>query len=143
MIHIVISNDSPQVIRLDQCRIELPWFDSEFHLLEPPWRKIPREYSYSSPNAPTLSFEREAVLNHRFGHQGRLNPGDSLDGMILGAGSQAIPDQYQHCEAVKVQLLIIDGQGKMYQENPRVMLDRSEQLMSEKKAGACKRQEID
>jgi hypothetical protein len=120
MIHVVISNDSPQVVRLDQCRIELPWLDP-------------------SPNAPTLPFERDAVINHRFGHQGRLSPGDSLDGMLLGAGSKAIPDQYQHREGVKVQLLIVDGQGKVYQENPRVMLDRSEQLRREKKARVLKR----
>jgi|HubBroStandDraft_4_1064222.scaffolds.fasta_scaffold531741_1 hypothetical protein len=139
MIHVVISNDSPQVVRLDQCRIELPWLDPEFHLLKDPWQKIPREHSYSSPNAPTLPFERDAVINHRFGHQGRLSPGDSLDGMLLGAGSKAIPDQYQHREGVKVQLLIVDGQGKVYQENPRVMLDRSEQLRREKKARVLKR----
>ena len=42
-------------------------------------------------------------------------------------------------KAVKVQLLIIDGEGKVYQKNPRVMLDRSEQLRREKKALACKR----
>jgi hypothetical protein len=53
--------------------------------------------------------------------------------MLFGAGSQAIPDQYQDREGVKVQLLIIDGQGKLYQERPRVMLDRSEQLRRQKK----------
>ena len=134
MNHVVISNDSPRVIRLNQCRIELPWHDTEFRLLEDPWRKMPREDSYSSPKVPTLSFEREAVLNHRFGHQGRLNPGDSLDGMILGVGSQGIPDKYHHRQGVDVQLVIIDEQGKMYQESARVMLNRSEQLKRQKEA---------
>jgi hypothetical protein len=134
MIHVVISNDSPRVIRLNQCRIELPWHDTEFRLLEDPWRKMPREDCYSSPKVPTLSFEREAVLNHRFGHQGRLNPGDSLDGMILGVGSQGIPDKYHHRQGVDVQLVIIDEQGKMYQESARVMLNRSEQLKRQKEA---------
>jgi hypothetical protein len=138
MIHFVISNDSPRVIRLDQCRIEVPWFDQDFRLLEDPWQKIPREHSYASPNAPTLQFERDAVLNHLFGNQGRLNPGDSLDGMLLAAGSQTIPDQYQHREGVNLQLLIIDGQGRVYQENPGVMLDRSEHLNREKKVRMCK-----
>jgi hypothetical protein len=134
MIPVIICNDSPRVIRLDQCRIVLPWHDPDFRLLEDPWRKMPREYSYSSPKVPTLSFEREAVLNHRFGHQGRLNPGDSLDGLILGAGSQAIPDQYHHRQGVDVQLVIIDGKGKMYQESALVILDRSEQLKRQKEA---------
>jgi hypothetical protein len=141
MIRAIISNDSPRVIQLNQCRIKLPWHDSEFRLLEDPWRKMPREHSYSSPNVPTLSFEREVVLNHRFGHEGRLNPGDSLDGMILGVGSQVIPDQYHDRQEVDVQLVIIDGQGKMYKESPRVLLNRSEELRRQRKARerACAR----
>ena len=134
MIHAFICNDSPRVIRLDQCRIELPWYEPDFRLLEDPWRKMPREHSYISPKVPTLLFEREAALNHRFGNQGRLNPGDSLDGMVLGVGSQAIPDQYHHREGVDVQMVIIDGRGKVYQVNARVMLDRSEQLKRQREA---------
>jgi hypothetical protein len=141
MIPVIICNESPRVIRLDQCRIELPWHDPDFRLLEDPWRKAPRENKYSSENAPRLSFDREVALNHRFGRQGRLNPGDSLDGLILGAGSQAIPDQYHHREGVDVPLVIIDGKGKMYQESARVILDRSEQLKRQKESRACKRQE--
>jgi len=132
MIPVIIRNDSPRVIRLDQCRIELPWHDPDFRLLKDPRRKVPREYKYSSENAPRLSFEREVALNHRFGGQGRLNPGDSLNGLILGAGSQAIPNQYRDRQGVDVQLLIIDGRGKVYQESPRVLLDRSEQLRRER-----------
>ena len=134
MIHAAIHNDSLKVIRLDECQIELPWEDPDFRLLQASWRKMPREYMYSSSLAPTLQFESEAVLNHRFGRRGRLNPGALLDGMILGAGIQPIPDRYQHRQRVDVQLAIIDGRGKVYLETARVMLDRSVQLMRQRKA---------
>src|ERR1035437_7166507 len=109
MIRTVICNVSPRRIRVDQCHIELPWDDPDFSLLEVPWLKEPGKFTYSSPRAPSYSFEREAVLNHRFGRQGGINPGDSLDGLILGVGSEAIPDHYHHHQGVDVQLVIVDG----------------------------------
>jgi len=128
MIHALICNVSPRRIRLEQCRIDLPWDDPDFSLLEAPWLKQPGKFTYSPSRAPTYSFEREVVLNHRFGRQGGLNSGDSLDGFILGTGSQAIPDHYQQRQGVDVQLAIIDGRGNIFRESARVMLDRSEQL---------------
>jgi hypothetical protein len=133
-IHVVICNDSLRVIRMNQCRVELPWCDPDFGLLEDPFRKVPREGMYWSPKAPTLRFEREAVLNHRFGRQGRLNPGDSLDGFILGEGPQAIPVHYHNREGVDVQLAIVDERGKTYQASVRTMLDRSKQLTLQRRA---------
>ena len=54
--------------------------------------------------------------------------------MILGVGSQAIPDHYHDRQGVDVQLVIIDGRGKIYQESARVMLNRLKQLKRQREA---------
>ena len=134
MIRTVICNVSSRIIRLDKCRIEMAWDDPDFRLLEAQRRRVPGESIYLSPREPSYAFDYNAVLNHRFGSQGKLNPGDFLDGLILGVGSEAIPYHYQDGQRVDVELTIWDGRGKLYLNKTRVVLDRSNQLRRQRKA---------
>jgi hypothetical protein len=129
MIRAAIRNVSPRVMWLNQCRIELPWYEPEFSLLEDPRRKVPRESIYSSQREPSHLFDRKEVLNHRFGSQGRVNPDDFVEGLILGEGLLEIPYHYQDQQRVDVQLEICDGRGKLYPKKVCVMLRRSKRRM--------------
>jgi hypothetical protein len=134
MIRTVICNVSSRIIWLDKCRIDLPWHDPDFRLLEAQRRRVPGKSIYLSPREPLHRFDYNEVLNHRFGRQGKLNPGDSLDGLILGVGSEAIPYHYQDGQRVDVKLTIWDGRGKLYLNKTRVVMDRSNQLRRQREA---------
>jgi hypothetical protein len=132
-IHVVIANDSPRVIRIHQFRVGLPWIDPDFTLLADPRHNIPREQLYWSAKDPTLRFNREAVLNHRTGSRGRLAPGESIDGILFGAGEQAIPEPFHNSKWVEVTLGIVDGRGTTHQALVRTALDRSAGLTRQKR----------
>lgn len=104
MILTSICNISQRVVRLAECRINAPWYDSTFSLL------VSKACVYSSPEGP---YDRKSVLNHRFGSQGKLHPGDELYGSILAEGPETIPYEYQDKDEIDVKLEIWDNQRKL------------------------------
>lgn len=143
MLSVVIYNNSNQVVSAYEFLLEMLWFEPEFHWLEDPWRKVPREYAYSFPKHGPAGFERDVVLNHCLGRKGRINPGgDPLDGLLLGVGQQAIPEEYHHGQWLQTRLFVFDQRGNRYQENVRLFVDRRAQLYrrqrQEKLAGRYK-----
>jgi hypothetical protein len=128
---VYIHNNSEQIIRLAACRIRAPWADTDFRWLEHPWRKVPREYSYSHRVMGPAGFDPEVVLNHRFGRSGRLYPDDCWDGLLIGVGRAAIPVDYRERQAVKVQLLIYEGNGTCHKVDVKLGVRRSEKSRQE------------
>jgi hypothetical protein len=112
---IAICNDSDRVIRVQSYRLEVPTFEWNFDWLEDPLRKSPRGYSYSFPPPGPVEFHREVVLNHRIGRKGRLNPGDSFEGLLLGKGQACLPDNFRDRQRMITKLAIFDGRGVCYE----------------------------
>lgn len=113
LVSISVSNDSRRTIHTSQYRLEPPWPESGFRWLDDPWKKVPRESSYSFPQYGPQALERECVLNHRAGRQGRLLPGECIEGFLCGVGQVCIPDEYQHRQRLSLQLSVFDGRGDL------------------------------
>jgi hypothetical protein len=103
-----------RLIRLDlqRFRIEIPWC-RQFDWLEDPISKGPRPYLYSFPGMRTLSFGRDEVLNHRLGHGGALLPGDELEGLLMGVGEGAMPDEFHDRQRFSTHLSAYYERGKL------------------------------
>jgi hypothetical protein len=126
MLSIAICNDSNRIISLQAFHLAMPWPETDFRWLEDPLRSVPREYTYSFFEGGPVAFEREVVLNHRLGRRGRLCPGDSFEGLLLGMGQLPIPDKHRDGQGLRTQLSIFDGQGNRYELNAQFRVSRRE-----------------
>ena len=133
MIHFAIANDSDRLIRVEEYKIEIPWSDPDFALLEDPRRKGSRADGYSFGRW-FYPYNRELVLNHRTGRQGviRSGPDQWLKGFLLAEGPYPIPEDYPHHEWTEVQLVIFDNRGNRYEVGVEVFVDRGEQLRNQR-----------
>jgi hypothetical protein len=113
LVSVSVRNDSPGTIHISQYRLEPPWPESGFRWLEDPRKKVPRERSYSFPQYGPEGLERECVLNHRVGRQGRLLPGECIEGFLCGVGQVSIPDEYQHRQRLSLRLSVFAANGPL------------------------------
>jgi len=133
IVSVAIYNDSNRRVRLSEFRLELPWDEAQFLWLSDPSRALPRKYAYSFPCRRSIEFEREAVLNHRLGNLGRLNPGGSCEGLLLGMGDAPIPAEYHDRQALKTRLLVFDSQGRHFASPLKLYVERACRNLIEKK----------
>jgi hypothetical protein len=113
IISLSICNESDQMIRISAARLDIFWC-KQVRWLDDPLRKAPVKHYYSIPMPDFPRFERDAILNHRFGPNGKLFPGDQLDGFLLGIGVEPIPDQYINRALFEARLWIFDGRNHRY-----------------------------
>ncbi len=124
MLAIAIENDSDQILRVQELRLEMAWPESHFRWLENPLAKVPREYFYSFPPPGPAGFDRDVVLNHRLRPGCKLYPGDSLEGLLLGVGQASVPDQYLNRQGLHMRLSILDGRGNRYSSDVILAVSR-------------------
>jgi hypothetical protein len=129
MLSIAILNDANRIIRPREFRLAMVWDEPQFRWLEDPLRKVPRQFTYEFPSHGPVGFEREVVLNHRLGAKGRLNPGDCLDGFLLGVGQRPIPGAYSDRQILRTRLSVVDDRGDCYESRVKLLVRREEQLM--------------
>lgn len=127
MLAVAIHNDSDHVLRPQGPRLQMAWPESHFRWLENPCAKVPREYIYSFPPPGPVGFDRDAVLNHRLGPRCKLDPGDWLEGLLLGMGQASVPDQYVNRQGLRMQLSILDGRGNRYASDVILRVSREGQ----------------
>jgi hypothetical protein len=106
---VVACNYSDREICVQRYRLQVPGFEPNFRWLENPLRKSPRECLYSFPPPGPVGFEPEVVLNHRVGRKGRLNPGESFEGLLLGMGQGRLPDDFRDRQRVSAKLTVFGG----------------------------------
>jgi hypothetical protein len=104
---VAIHNDSDGVICLQQYQLLLPWHEPNFRWL----KNSRRDSAYSFPPGGPCGFDSEDILNHRLGTRGRLNPGESLEGLFLGIGQADIPKEFRNGQAIPVKFTIFDQHG--------------------------------
>ncbi len=60
------------------------------------------------------SYPRDRVLNHRTYAQGTLEPGDVVQGVLVGCGPASIPDDLRGRTDVAMTLAVYDQDGKRH-----------------------------
>jgi hypothetical protein len=125
MLSVMVHNESDQVVQLQAFRLEIPWWENSFRWLQDPFRESPRQYTYSYPAPGPAGFERDIVLNHRLGDQGRIMPDDWMEGLLLGVGDEPIPEELSDRRRVRIPLSIFDGRGNRYHLDARFYVSRA------------------
>lgn len=124
MLDVAIQNRTNRVIWLQEFRLEMLWQEPHFTWLNESPRVSPWAYTYAFPSPGPVGFDREVVLNHRVGMAGRLNPGGAFEGLLLGIGAAALPDEYLDRQRVRLTLEIFDRRGFRYSKRLDVAVSR-------------------
>jgi len=114
MVGIVLFNGSDRVVRLQACRLQIPWHEPRFRWMKNPLGKIPREYCYWHPAFGPAGFEPDEVLNHRFDRGLKLFPDDSIDGLLFGVGESPLPEEYIDRQRIRTRLTIFESRGNCH-----------------------------
>ena len=122
---IEIRNNSNLVILVSAFRLEMVWEDSQFVWLAPSKRRAQPKKVYLWPKDRRPGIPAHDVLNHRIGRHGRLFPGDSMGGFLLGIGEAPIPDTYRGRKGVRTQLSVFDGRGNRYRASVKFEVRRT------------------
>ena len=119
-----IGNELDRPIWIHGFQIKTPWGGAGFSLLSDPTQSVPKQEIYSFPNS-TLGFERSVVLNSFLSGNGRLNPGDEIEGLLLGVDEDPLPDEYPDNGRIVVKLSIFDERGNRFSSGFRLCVERS------------------
>jgi hypothetical protein len=128
MLGVEIRNNTPKILSIEQYRLEPPWPESDFRWLEDPRKLRPREFNYSFPQYGPEGLDRECVLNHHVGRNGRLLPGDCIHGLLCGVGEAGIPDEYQDRQLLSMQLSVVATRGTELTLDIDLILNREAQI---------------
>jgi hypothetical protein len=79
---------------------------------------------YSFPGLRTLSFERDAVLNHRLNGRSVLLPGDELEGLLMAIGEGPLPNEFHDRERFSTILSAYYGRWKRCDLQVDLMVSR-------------------
>jgi hypothetical protein len=105
-----IINDSAFPVVVRGFDLQLPWNDEDFRFLpDPREARHPRDY-YEMPTGLRLPLEE--VINHRKFTNGKMDPGDIMEGFILAVGTSRIPSCYRHSQAIEMKFSVYDQRGK-------------------------------
>jgi hypothetical protein len=106
-----IINDSLRPATLRGFELQLLWNDPDFHWLHDPLEVCGRPLAYKIPGT-YIEFPRDAVINHRIFANGVMQPGEVIEGMLLGRGLTPIPDCFPHGSEIEMTLSAYDQRGK-------------------------------
>lgn len=112
---VAIENVAERGIRIVEIRPQIPWSDDGFRWLK---RRSARELNerggYTFPPFDSYGFDPAVVLNHRFGRNFKLAPGEDCEGLLLGESVWPVPDTYLDRAKVPVQLLFLVDNGQTF-----------------------------
>jgi hypothetical protein len=87
--------------------LELQWKDDQFDWLLDPASYDPPLKAYRFPGEE-VSYPREEVINDHVYGQGRLAPGDVIEGALLARGYAPIPADYRNGQTISMRFSVID-----------------------------------
>jgi len=119
-----IYNGSDQILWPRAYRLTPLANEREFRWLEILSPRVEGEPPYQFPRETSGGFGDAEVLNHRLGRKYRLYPGDSLDGLLLGAGQQPLLPEYRNGQLLDVTLSIFDQRDIRYDANMELVVNR-------------------
>jgi len=113
MMDVKIINDSLRPVRIRGYDLELLWKDLDFHWLYDPGEGSAKDMKYKIPRT-FLEFSRNEIINHRKMAEGLMQPGDIVEGLLLGRGLTPIPALFPHGSEIVMSLLVYDQRGKAH-----------------------------
>jgi hypothetical protein len=120
--NIAIVNNSPKsTVVITDFYLELPWNDPQFRVLDDPKDLVPPKDYYSIPGT-SERYPRDMVINHRRYSKGKLEPGDTIEGYLLGYGYAPIPQDIKTGSPIPMKLSVFDGQCKRHSTTLEVMV---------------------
>jgi hypothetical protein len=93
--------------------LELEWKDDQFDWLPDPAELDPPGKAYKFAG-DAVSYPRDEVINHRVFGQGRLVPGEVLEGALLARGYGAIPANYRNGQTIPLKFSVVDQDYKRH-----------------------------
>jgi hypothetical protein len=123
ILRVAITSNLPQ-FSISAFSLELGYED------EVRWLEDPLEYEMDPPmyrfgDKRSLQFERDHVLNHLADVRRTYPKGHSLEGVLLGIGTHAIPDDVRHGSKIPGFLVVWDQFGRGYRSSVSLWADRS------------------
>jgi hypothetical protein len=119
-----ITNRCYSLLEIQQIKCSLPWENALFTWIRDSLWGWPQRRVYRLPSG--REFSPETVLNHRCGKLGALEPGESLEGVLLALSMDCrIPADYSHGLSFPVQLSAVDQYGRHHASIIEVEVDRS------------------
>ena len=118
----VINNSPRSALVIRGFELELLWNDPDFGWLNDP-EESERD-SYYIPGTDGLTFPREMILNHRTYKEGGLQPGQTIQGLLLGYGGAPIPEDFNHLDFLTMKLSVLDQDGKQHSEKIHFQIDK-------------------
>jgi hypothetical protein len=126
MLSLVITITVPS-FAISSFELEVPWQDTP-RLLDDPLEKDGVSEVYRFGGKDRLEFHRADVLNRYADVQRILPRGSSVRGWLLGIGSQAIPDRFEHGTEIPSFVTVTDQYMNKYRSSVSFWADRNEGL---------------
>ena len=105
--------------------LELPWKHTQVQWLEDPKVIDGQSRCYRFFGNQTHEFERNLVLNHRLKRTQPFSAGESAEGLLLGFGSEPIPEEHPHGQMIPAFVIIYDQFARMCRVPVKLWADRS------------------
>jgi hypothetical protein len=119
-----IENQSYGSLVLQRFQARLPW-PTCLRWLGDPRIHVPEKTVYRFENTH-LEFPCEQVLNHRVREQGTIEPGGTLEGILLAFTIfDRIPFDYLHGDSALARLSIVDQYEREHLSEIELLIDRS------------------
>jgi hypothetical protein len=119
-----IINDSLKPVTIRGYELQLPWNDPDWRWLYDPREIGSKTMSYKMPGT-FLEYPRDMIINHRTFKEGMLQPGEVIEGMLMGWGPAQIPECFPHGSEVEMTLLVYDQRGKTHKSKFTFLVTRS------------------
>ena len=130
MLSVAIENISDRPIAVKSIHLKMPWPHADFHWLEKLSSRELRERGYVLPACGACGFDPDVIVNHRFGRDFKLDPGEEIEGLLLGEGTTAVPEHYPDGKLVPVELTVFAARREAYGAWIDLLLCREKQRSS-------------
>jgi len=124
VVYLVITINVPN-FAISAFGLELPWKNEYFYWLEDPLQIDGNSQRYRFGSGFLPEFDRHQVINHYSDVTRIFSAGQSLNGFLLGHGSEPIPEEFRHGMMVPAFVVVYDQQGREYRAPLKLRVDRS------------------
>jgi hypothetical protein len=125
MLRAVVVNESmKKPVVIAAYHLGLPWKDEYLDLLPDPEEIEKEDYIVPGSQNSIWRYPREMILNHRVNSQGKLAPGEAIEGALLFNGMEPIPDDLPHGHEIEVELRVLLQTGRPILTKCRMVVDK-------------------
>jgi hypothetical protein len=125
MLRAVVVNESmKKPVVIAAYHLGLPWKDEYLDLLPDPKEIEKENYIVPGSQNSIWRYPREMILNHRVNSQGKLAPGEAIEGALLFNGMEPIPDDLPHGHEIEVDLRVLLQTGRPILTKCRMVVDK-------------------